>query len=95
MRRNYRYQDTRSASYVKSIRVLFLLLFASGCAIALSKDPTPSPVTLISEQAAREQAVKIASTDDFHFTGAAGPVSNVRAEKMTFQLVVSQSDMDG
>jgi hypothetical protein len=44
-----------------------------------------TPITQISAQAVREKALKIASTDNFHFTAAAGPVSIVRVEKITLQ----------
>ncbi len=47
--------------------------------------PAPSPLPTISEEAARDRAVRIASTDDFHFTGATGPVSVVREDQMTMQ----------
>jgi hypothetical protein len=56
MDRQWRYQDTKTARYLKGIVVLFLLWIASGCAIVRSEGQTPSPVTMINELAARNQA---------------------------------------
>jgi len=71
------------------------LVFSFYCGLrldALSQrtkaQQTPSPVTPVNEKAARSQAEKIASTDNFHFTAAAGSISIARAEVMPFQNAV-------
>jgi hypothetical protein len=72
--------------------LLALLWFAAGCGAYSGVLPASTPVTPVTEQAARGLALTIAQTDDFHFTGATSPVTNVRADVMTFSAALQALD---
>jgi hypothetical protein len=59
MERHCRRQNTRTATCMKGIVVLFLLWFASGCAI---EGPTPSPVTPVSTATGLVEATLLTAT---------------------------------
>jgi len=68
---------------------LLLAWLAAACAAPRPVAPTATPLTPITESAARTLALAIATHDDFHFTAAAGPITNIRAELLPFPAALA------
>ena len=72
---------------------LVFLCLAAGCAPPRPAGPTATPVTAVTEAATRSLALAIATHDDFHFTGAAGPITNVRAELLPLPTALNAAPL--
>ena len=81
--------------------LLGLLVWAGADSVRGAASPaTPTPALAqatssgasVTEAAARSLALAIATHDDFHFTGADGPITNVRAEVLPFQTALRNLD---
>ncbi|OGO27575.1 MAG: hypothetical protein A2Z16_01310 [Chloroflexi bacterium RBG_16_54_18] len=80
---------------MRYLSLAFISFFFTSCSSITSRMQTSIFSPYISEQEAVESAIKIASTDDFHFTGASETPTNIQADLMTLAEASQRLGQEG